>query len=70
MFTMEHDNLGKGGPNRHMHPDQDEWLFAMEGEFQVEVGKNRMILKPGELPSESAVLSSYGIERVGPPLQL
>ena len=24
MFTMEHDNLGKGGPNRHMHPEQDD----------------------------------------------
>jgi len=113
MFAMEHNNLGKGGPYRHVHPAQDEWLFALEGEFHVEVGENMVTLKPGDsilmprkvphvwaqvsdrpgklliaftpagkmeaffrdfgktgkLPTESGVLSSYGIERIGPPLQ-
>jgi quercetin dioxygenase-like cupin family protein len=48
MFIMEHDNLGKGGPYRHLHPAQDEWLYAMEGEFRVEIGDQKLTLKPGD----------------------
>ncbi|HEY9137072.1 MAG TPA: cupin domain-containing protein [Terriglobus sp.] len=48
MFVMEHDNLGQGGPYRHVHPEQDEWLYAMAGEFRVEVGQDMMTLKPGD----------------------
>ncbi len=48
LFTMEHSNLGKGGPYRHLHPAQDEWLYAMEGEFRVEIGDQRLTLKPGD----------------------
>lgn len=45
---MEHSNLGKGGPYRHLHPAQDEWLYAMEGEFRVEIGDQKLTLKPGD----------------------
>lgn len=45
---LEHSNLGKGGPFRHLHPAQDEWLYAMEGEFRVEIGDQKLILKPGD----------------------
>ena len=48
MFVMEHDNLGKGGPYRHIHPAQDEWLYAMKGEFRVEIGDQKFTLKPGD----------------------
>lgn len=48
LFVMEHDNLGKGGPYRHIHPDQDEWMYAMAGEFRVEVGDDKLTLKPGD----------------------
>ena len=48
MFIMEHDNLGKGGPYRHFHPAQDEWLYAMGGEFRVEIGDQKLTLKPGD----------------------
>lgn len=48
LFVMQHDNLGKGGPYRHVHPAQDEWLFAMSGEFRVEVGEEIVTLKPGD----------------------
>jgi quercetin dioxygenase-like cupin family protein len=48
LFIMEHDNLGKGGPFRHFHPAQDEWLYAMEGKFHVEIGDQKLMLKPGD----------------------
>jgi mannose-6-phosphate isomerase-like protein (cupin superfamily) len=48
MFIIEHDNLRKGGPYRHIHPDQDEWLYAMEGEFRVEIGEQKLTLNPGD----------------------
>jgi quercetin dioxygenase-like cupin family protein len=48
MFIMEHDNLGKGGPFRHVHPAQDEWLYALAGEFRVEIGDQKLTLKPGD----------------------
>jgi quercetin dioxygenase-like cupin family protein len=48
MFVMEHSNLGKGGPYRHLHPAQDEWLYALAGEFRVEIGDQKLTLKPGD----------------------
>ena len=114
LFTMEHSNLGKGGPFRHLHPAQDEWLYAMEGEFRVEIGDQKLTLKPGDsvlmprkvphvwaqvgdtpgklliaftpagrmeeffrdfgktgkLPADPEVVRAYGLERVGPPLNI
>lgn len=48
LFIMEHSNLSRGGPYRHFHPAQDEWLYAMEGEFRVEIGDQKITLKPGD----------------------
>jgi mannose-6-phosphate isomerase-like protein (cupin superfamily) len=48
LFLMEHDNLGKGGPYRHVHPEQDEWLYALAGEFHVEIGDQKSVLRPGD----------------------
>lgn len=48
VFIMEHDNLTKGGPYRHIHPAQDEYLYALEGEFRVEIGTEKLTLKPGD----------------------
>lgn len=49
LFVMEHSNLAKGGPYRHLHPEQDEWMYALAGEFHVEVGEQKLTLKPGTL---------------------
>jgi len=114
LFTMEHSNLGKGGPYRHLHPAQDEWLYAMEGEFRVEIGEQKLTLKPGDsvlmprkvphvwaqvgetpgklliaftpagrmeeffrefgktgkMPTEPEIVKAYGLERLGPPLNI
>ncbi len=48
IFIYEHKNVGKGGPPRHLHYEQDEWLYALAGEFVVEIGDERVILKQGD----------------------
>jgi quercetin dioxygenase-like cupin family protein len=37
---------GDGSP-WHVHPDEDEWFYVLEGEFTVYVGDTRMSLPPG-----------------------
>jgi quercetin dioxygenase-like cupin family protein len=114
LFVMEHSNLLKGGPFRHVHPAQDEWLYAMDGLFHVEIGDRKFVLqsgdsvlmprkiphvwaqvgetpgrllivftpagrmedffrdfgKTGKLPTDVALVKTYGLERVGPPLTI
>ena len=48
LFIIENTFHAKGGPPKHLHYDQDEWFYAVEGEFILEVGDEKMILKPGE----------------------
>jgi mannose-6-phosphate isomerase-like protein (cupin superfamily) len=48
IFVIENTFHTKGGPARHLHYEQDEWFYAVEGEFLIEVGQERMILKPGD----------------------
>ncbi|HEY0731226.1 MAG TPA: cupin domain-containing protein, partial [Chitinophagaceae bacterium] len=48
LFLFEHANMGKGGPPRHFHYEQDEWFFAREGEFKFEVGDEKFTLRPGD----------------------
>lgn len=47
-LVIENTFREKGGPARHLHYDQDEWFYAVEGEFIIEVGPDRFILKPGD----------------------
>jgi mannose-6-phosphate isomerase-like protein (cupin superfamily) len=48
LFILENTFREKGGPPRHLHYDQDEWFYSVEGEFIVEVGQERLRLKPGD----------------------
>ena len=48
LLILENTFHAKGGPARHLHYDQDEWFYALEGEFLVEVGQERMRLQPGD----------------------
>ncbi len=48
LFILENTFREKGGPARHLHHDQDEWFYAIEGEFIVEVGRERIRLTPGD----------------------
>ena len=31
LFVFEHADMGKGGPPRHFHYEQNEWFYAIEG---------------------------------------
>ena len=48
LLTLENTFHGKGGPARHLHYDQDEWFYAVEGEFAFEVGEEKFTLRPGD----------------------
>lgn len=59
LFVIEQTNNAKGGPPRHVHPDQDEWFSAIEGEFVVEVGEATYRLTPGD-----SLLAPRGVPHV------
>jgi mannose-6-phosphate isomerase-like protein (cupin superfamily) len=48
VLVLENTFHDKGGPARHLHYDQDEWFYAVEGEFIVEIGQERITLNPGD----------------------
>ena len=48
LFVVENTFHEKGGPARHLHHDQDEYFYVLEGEFQFEIGQDRLTLKPGD----------------------
>lgn len=49
LFLMEHVGLAKGGgPPRHLHHEQEEWFYVLEGEVVAEVGGERFRLKKGD----------------------
>ena len=48
LFILENTFHAKGGPARHLHYEQDEWFYALDGEFLFEVGTERFRLNPGD----------------------
>lgn len=48
VLILENSFQGRGGPPRHFHFDQDEWFYALEGEFIFEVGQEKYRLLPGD----------------------
>ena len=48
VLVLENTFHAKGGPARHLHYHQDEWFYVLEGEFLIEVGRERMPLQPGD----------------------
>jgi quercetin dioxygenase-like cupin family protein len=48
LLILENTFHARGGPARHLHYDQDEWFYALEGEFLIEVGQERFNLHPGD----------------------
>jgi quercetin dioxygenase-like cupin family protein len=47
-LVIENTNRAKGGPARHLHVDQDELFYVLEGDYLIEVGQERFNLKPGD----------------------
>jgi len=48
LFVMEHTHLLPGGPPLHLHLNQEEWFYVMEGEVAFQVGEQRVHLHPGD----------------------
>jgi mannose-6-phosphate isomerase-like protein (cupin superfamily) len=49
LFIMENRNMVRGGPSRHVHYEQEEWFYFVEGsEVIMEVGEHKIRLKPGD----------------------
>lgn len=48
LFAIEQATHHKGGPPRHLHLNQDEWFYVLEGEFLIEIGDQRLTLHPGD----------------------
>lgn len=48
LLVIENTNRAKGGPARHLHVEQDELFYVLEGEYLIEVGRERFHLKPGD----------------------
>ena len=48
LYVFEHKEMGKGGPPRHLHPEQDVWFYVVKGEFAFEVGDERFTLKASD----------------------
>jgi mannose-6-phosphate isomerase-like protein (cupin superfamily) len=48
LLVLENTFHAKGGPARHLHYDQDEWFYVVEGEFIIEVGAERFQLQSGD----------------------
>jgi mannose-6-phosphate isomerase-like protein (cupin superfamily) len=48
LFILENTFHAPGGPARHLHYEQDEWFYAVEGEFRFEIGAERIRLQPGD----------------------
>ncbi len=38
----------KGGPQLHVHPNQDEWFYIIEGEYLIKVGDESFRVKAGD----------------------
>lgn len=48
LLVLENRFQQKGGPARHLHYEQDEWFYCVEGEFLIEIGQQWMTLTPGD----------------------
>lgn len=48
LLVIENTNRAKGGPARHLHMEQDELFYVLEGKYLIEVGREKFNLKPGD----------------------
>ncbi len=48
LLIIENSFHAKGGPARHLHHEQDEWFYVLEGEFAFQVGEVEMRLHSGD----------------------
>ena len=56
LFIIELTDDRKGGPPRHLHHEQEEWFYVIEGEYVIEIGDEWYELGPGD-----SVLAPRGV---------
>jgi quercetin dioxygenase-like cupin family protein len=59
LLILENSFHGKGGPPRHLHFDQDEWFYVVEGDFIFEIGQESFQLHTGD-----SLLAPRGVPHV------
>ncbi|WP_412070036.1 cupin domain-containing protein [Rubrivirga sp. IMCC43871] len=48
LYVIEHADAHQGGPPRHVHHDQDELFYVLEGAYRLHVGEAVFDLGPGD----------------------
>jgi len=49
IFLMEHQQMkAGGGPNLHLHLNQEEWFYVIEGEVAFQIGDQKLHLHAGD----------------------
>jgi mannose-6-phosphate isomerase-like protein (cupin superfamily) len=48
LFVLENTQTRRGGPPRHLHADQEEYFYAVQGRYVFEVGGERFEIGPGD----------------------
>lgn len=48
LFVLENIFHQQGGPARHLHVEQDEWFYIVEGQFRIEIGDETFLLTQGD----------------------
>ena len=59
LFIVEATDDTKGGPPRHLHHEQEEWFYVIDGEYVIEIDDERHRLGPGD-----SVLAPRGVPHV------
>lgn len=71
LYIYESTRVKPGGPYLHLHYDQDEWWYILEGEFIIKVGDKEYNVKPGDsvfgprgVPHAFAKIGENGVGRM------
>ncbi len=48
MYVFESTRLKEGGPAHHIHFDQDEWWYVLQGQFLIKIGDTTYEAKAGD----------------------
>ncbi|TDE17111.1 cupin domain-containing protein [Dyadobacter psychrotolerans] len=48
LYVFESTRVKIGGPSLHVHAEQDEWWYILEGEFKIKIGEDLFEVKAGD----------------------
>jgi mannose-6-phosphate isomerase-like protein (cupin superfamily) len=59
LLILENTNDLKSGPPWHLHHEQEEWFYVVEGEYLIKIGDESYRLGPGD-----SILAPRGVPHV------